>query len=104
MKIGFANNFNNKHYKCDWNIKTKVQKWIIEVVWRLFCVSFVRDTLVFPKQITVLQGVGVLFFFPHSTEKVALFYGCLLIYAWAYWFYNPLGTLFICVLSLMHDF
>ena len=94
MKIGFANNFYNKHYKCDWNIKTKVQKWILEVVWRLFCVSFVRDTLMFPNQITVL-----FFSLPHSTEKVALFYGFLLIYAWAYWFYNPLGLFLLVFFS-----
>ena len=33
--------FNDKYDKCDWNIKKKAQKWILEAVWRLFCVSFV---------------------------------------------------------------
>ena len=32
--------------------KNKVQKWILEAVWRLFCVSFVDAPVVLPKQIT----------------------------------------------------
>ena len=48
--------FNDKYDKCDWNIKKKAQKWILEAVWRLFCVSFVDAPVVLPKQITGKTG------------------------------------------------
>ena len=48
--------FNDNHDKCDWNIKQEFNKWILEAVWRLFCVSFVDTPVVLPKQITGKAG------------------------------------------------